>query len=123
MRDSLFQWTAGAGLHGHGNKAGQNFQGGGQGGRGGLRTQHGGKRIGGLAARASRNYVINGLLQLIASALNALEIVANRAGYGLFDTARLWWHTQLWAFSRKGAPFAILRGRARGVKEQHPRCA
>jgi len=110
LRDSLCQWTSGAGLHRHSNKAGQNVQSGGQGGRAGLRTQHGGKRIGGLAAGASRDYVINGLLQLIASALNALEIVANCAGYGLFDTARLWWHTQLGVFSWHRPPVCHFAG-------------
>ena len=75
----------------------------------------GGKALVGLAAGAGRDDIVDGLLQLHAGALNALEIIAKGAGNGLFDRVGFWWHTCFEGFLPQFPRFAILGGRERGV--------
>src|SRR5258708_5057652 len=60
----------------------------------GLGAKHRGKRVGGLAAGAGSNNVVDGLLKLLAGALNALEVVAQGASNGLFDRVGFRCHTR-----------------------------
>jgi len=91
--DFLFERAARAGLHGHGGKAGKNFEGRGERGCRGLGAKHGRKRVGRLAAGAGRYDVVDGLLEFVTGALNALEVVAESASNGLFDGIGFRCHT------------------------------
>jgi hypothetical protein len=93
LGDFFLERTARAGLKGHGRETCKNFKSGGQRRGGGLRAKHGGKRVGGLAARASGDDVIDGLLKLVAGALDALKVVAESASDGLFDGVGFRCHT------------------------------
>ena len=58
-----------------------------------LRAQQRRQGVRGPAAAASRDHVIDGLLQFDAGALDTFEIVSERSGNRLFNCVRFWWHT------------------------------
>ena len=92
--DFVFERAAGAGLQGYGRETCENFEGGGERRGGSLGAKHGGKRIGRLAAGAGGDYIVDGLLEILAGALNALEVVAKGASNGLFDSVGFRCHTR-----------------------------
>jgi hypothetical protein len=92
--DFLFEWAARAGLQGHGCEAGKNFESSRERRGSGLGAKHGGKRIGRLAAGAGRDDVVDGLLKLVTGALNALEVVAESASDGLFNSVGFRCHSR-----------------------------
>jgi hypothetical protein len=86
LGDLFFEEAAGAGLQRERGETRKNFESGGEGGGRGLGAKHWRKGVGGLAAGTSGDNVVDGLLKLVARALNALEIVPQDASYGLFDS-------------------------------------
>jgi hypothetical protein len=102
--DFVFKRASGAGLQRHGRKAGKNFESGGERRGGGLRAKHRGKSIGGLAAGAGRYDVVDGLLEFVTGALNALQIVAESASNGLFDDIWFRCHTLYWGRFARCSP-------------------
>jgi hypothetical protein len=113
--DFLFERAAWAGLHGHGGKAGKNFEGCGERCGGGLRTKHRGKRVGGFAAGTGRYDVVDGLLEFVTGALDALEVVAESASDGLFDGIGFRCHTGYWGRFARCSPHLPLWGAGRGA--------
>src|SRR5215469_5348702 len=79
LSDLLLERTARAGLHGHRDEARKNFESSRERGGRGLGAQQGRQSIRWFAARAGGNDVVDGLLEFVAIALNALEVVAERA--------------------------------------------
>ncbi len=71
------------------NKSRKDFQGGSNRSRSGLRAQHRRQRVGGLAAGAGGNHVVNGLIQLVSGSLDALQVVANRSRNSLLDGSKV----------------------------------
>ena len=62
-----------------------------------LRAQHRRQSVGGLAAGAGCNHIIDGLIQLVRGPLDALQVVANRSRNSLLDGSRLLGHKHLGA--------------------------
>jgi hypothetical protein len=107
-----------AALHGRGHEAGHDIESGGDGRSGSLRSKHRGQRIGRSAAGASGDDVADSLMKFVASALNALEVLAKRASNGLIDGAGrvgVLWHANIDGFSCEIARFVILEARFQGV--------
>jgi len=113
--DFLFERAAGAGLEGHGRETCQNFESGGERRGGGLRAKHRGKRVCGLTAGAGSHDVVNGLLKLLAGALNALEVVAESASNGLFNGVGFRCHTLYWGRFARCSPVLPLWGAGAGA--------
>src|SRR5260370_12995789 len=90
----VFERASRAGLEGHGRETCQNFESSGERGCSGLGAKHRGKRVGGLAAGTSSDNVVDGLLKLLAGALNVLYVVAANASNGLFDRVGFRCHTR-----------------------------
>ena len=85
--DSLFERATRPGLQGQGGKTRKNVESRGKRGGGSLCAKHGRERIGGFAARTGGHQVVDGLMELVAGALDALEVVAQGSGDGLFHSA------------------------------------
>jgi len=92
--DLVFERASRAGLEGHGRETCENFESSGERRCGGLGAEHRGKSVGWLAAGAGGDDVVDGLLKLLAGALNALEVVAKSASNGLFDRVGFRCHTR-----------------------------
>jgi hypothetical protein len=113
--DFLFERAARAGLHGHGGEAGKNFEGRGERGGGGLGAKHRGKRVGGPAAGAGGNNVVDGLLEFVTGALDALEVVAESTSNCLFDGIGFRCHTGYWGRFARCSPVLSLWGAEEGA--------
>ena len=91
--DSLFERATRPGLQGQGCKARKHVESRGKRSGSSLRAKHGRERIGRFAARTGGNQVVDGLMELVAGALDALEVVAQGSGNGLFHGAGFGCHT------------------------------
>ncbi len=70
-------------------KRAKNFQGSRKCGGGRLRPEHGRQGVRGATAGTRGDYIINGLIQLVAGALDAFEIFAKGARDQLFNRVGL----------------------------------
>ena len=110
FRDFFFERAARAGLQRQGGETRENFESRGERSRCSLGAKHGRESVGGLAAGASRDDVVDGLLELVASALNALEVVPQSARDGLFDRVGFGCHTCLLGVLPDFLPFCHCGG-------------
>src|SRR4029077_2479273 len=96
--DFFLEGATRARLQCHGNEARQDFEGGGKRGGGGLRAKHGRQGIGGAAAGAGGDDIVDGLVQRFVVALKAFQVIAKRPGYGLFNRIGFGCHADFGAF-------------------------
>ena len=98
LGDFFLEGATRARLQCHGNEARQDFEGSGERGGGGLRAKHGRQGIGGAAAGTGGDDIVDGLVQRFAGALKALQVIAKRPGYGLFNRIGFGCHADFGAF-------------------------
>src|SRR5215472_3646886 len=73
--DSFFERAAGAGRQSQSGETREDVEGGGKRSGSGLRAKHGREGVGGLAAGAGGDHVVDGLVEFVAGALDALKVV------------------------------------------------
>ena len=66
------------------------------------------KRIARLGAGASGNYIVDGLMELVGSLLDAFEIIPQSAGHSLLESVSLLGvlcHAKIWRLYALNLPF------------------